>query len=219
MPLNDPICRTVLAGSIARTMLVFHEYHAQLGQVAEAGLTEEFFDRFIRTWGLARTIGKDKRKTIREKLVKSDLRRLKDGNAGTVDKIASEYRELKLSAKTGGKKKSYRTPRSLLSKMAFLAKPTLFVPYDTYAKNGLNNRRGSVRDNGCGYLADDYVSYFDSFEKCYSKVKNDIVHGCSKKWVSGLADELHINREWCCSDAFYRKVLDGVLMTEGGRSE
>ncbi len=200
-------------------MIAFHEYQAQLGKVTGAGLTEEFFDKFVRTWGLARTIGTDKREAIRIRLVNGDLKRLKDGSAKTVDEIASEYRESKLSAKTGGKKKSYRTPRSLLSKMAFLAKPTLFVPYDTYAKKGLNSRRGSIRDNGCGYLADDYESYLSSFEKCYSKVKNDIVDGCSKKWVSGLADDLHINKKWRCSNAFYRKVLDGVLMMEGGRLE
>ena len=69
------------------------------------------------------------------------------------------------------------------------------------------------------YLADDYKSYFDSFEKCYSIVKNDIVDGCSKKWVGGLADELDIDKKWRRSNAFYRKVLDGVLMTEGGRSD
>lgn len=216
MSLDSPICPTLLTGSVARTLLLFREYQPQLGKIAATGLTSKFFEHFVRTWGLGRTIGKSKREEIRKRLNGGDLKRLEIGNAAAVEEIAARYCKCKLSAKSNRSGQSHRIPRSLVAKVGFLANPNYFVPYDTYAKKGLNLRRGLVRDGGLGHLADDYCSYFESFEKCFVSVRDLIVSGCSESWVRGLADQLYIPQEIQCCEGFYRKVLDDVLMTEGG---
>ena len=219
MPLDDPICPTLLAGSIARTLLLFREYQTQLGKIAGTGLTPDFFDHFVRSWGLARTIGVSKRPEIRRRLNGGDLERLEIGNAAAVEEIAAEYCESRLSAKSKKSGDSHRMPRSLLAKVGFLANPNHLVPYDTYAKKGLNIRRGPAREGGLGALADDYCSYFESFENCLVGVRDFIVDGCSESWVCGLADQLQVPQESRSCEGFYRKVLDDVLMTEGGREQ
>ena len=147
MPLGKSICRRDLAFSTARTIMLFSEYESKLENLKRETLTREFFKEFVRAWGLRRTIGKgeDKLERVRELLICRDLELIKNGDAKTVDEIADCYKHAGLSAKSGGKRESFRKARSLVSKIAFLAKPAVFVPYDTYARDGLNCVEGGKK--------------------------------------------------------------------------
>ena len=209
MALGDPICPRDLACSTARTIILFYEYQGQIGKLNKRTLTEDFFKNFINTWGVARTIYKCERENVRERLIGGDLARLKRGKAGTIDSVAGCYNSNGLSK---------YVPRSLVSKIGFLAKPAVFVPCDTYSTKGLNLRRDKRRgDGGEQYLKSSYKNYLEVFNHCYCLLRKEIQAECSQGWAKELAYRLNIDKELFRDDAFYRKVLDDVLMTEGGR--
>ena len=62
-----------------------------------------------------------------------------------------------------------------------------------------------------------YENYLEVFNRCYSLLEDSIDEECSQEWAIDLAKVLNVEDRWVGDDAFYRKVLDDVLMTEGGR--
>ena len=219
MALGDPIRPEDLVRSVVRTTMLFGEYRGKLAQLNDRAFTKDFFVKFVRAWGLRRTIGEGERKfeKVWELIACHDLERLAQGTAKTVDEIAEYYKRKGLSAKSGGKSKSFRTTRSLVSKIGFIAEPDKYVPCDTYSMKGLNLRRGRIRDGGEGYLMGGYENYLELFNRCYSLLEDSIDEECSQEWAIDLAKVLNVEDRWVGDDAFYRKVLDDVLMTEGGR--
>ena len=139
MALGDPICPRDLACSTARTIILFYEYQGQIGRLNKRTLTEDFFKNFINTWGVARTIYKCERENVRKRFIDGDLARLKRGKADSIDSVAGCYNSNRLSK---------YVPRSLVSKIGFLAKPGVFVPCDKHSTKGLNLRRDKRRGDG-----------------------------------------------------------------------
>ena len=215
MALDRRIDEVCLTGAVARTLIFFHVIQDQFAPNARTPWRRESFDNFLRVWRLARTVAEGKRAELLRRLNDGDLRKLRSGNVESVESIAKRYRDAGLTPRP--KNHKARTPRSLISKVGFLVNPQKLVPYDRFARVGLNKRRGRKREGGLGQLEIGYKTYIDCFNECFAALRPQIAGECRLPWACELARRLKILRKWRTSEALYRKILDEVLMTEAGR--
>jgi len=173
-------------------------------------LDERWFKSFTGEWRVARAlVGSDRTALLR--FLNQHIRTYfaaGDPGAGVV----------KLAGTLVAKGFSVQRPISLASKLGFFYQPRRLIPYDRFAVEGLNRRRGMKRAGGEGRLpARDYSAYLSSFNRHFSDVAAQVKAECSSRWMKALTKRLEFHPNWAQSQAFQRKVFDNVLMLEGGR--
>jgi len=216
-PLIDP---AQVDRAIASTALLWaHEEYRQLLAAPRAKkLDLPWLNRFVRRWGVARTITSDEgsRNKMLEYLNGAFQRSIPADPGKAVDNAASE-----IVARGWGVKKpkgQAGRPISFASKIGFFLFPDLLVPMDGSSTDGLNRLRGIVRDGGRGRLdGKTYSTYLTAFNDAYEQYRGQIKSQCNAPWVDAVAKHFGIDGAATASVAFLRKTFDNVLMIQGGR--
>jgi hypothetical protein len=181
--------------------------------VKEPGLLDQdWFDWFVGAWAVARTINKDARKPLCRYL-NSHFRQalLKDQTGQAVDSAVQQISERGWGArrtKAGGSSSTL----SLVSKVAFLFKPDLFTPLDSFALTGLRCLAEAGRAN-----ASTYQEYLVAFEAASQRLGSHVTAALHQGWVGPLATQLGLESDDLRRPAIQRKVVDNLLMQSGGR--
>ena len=178
-------------------------------------LDAEWFKWFLGEWNVARTIRAGKSETVRNYLNDDFRKAIKgktDGNL--IDAATLQIKKFGGSAKSNNKQPAM--PASLVSKISFFLRPSVFVPVDRYSRIGLNQL---LLDSGNAKLKDNdksYIEYLKAFNAHYKVIKDQIDNSLSVKWVSTLATKLDCPKEALKTKALARKVFDNYLMHSGG---
>lgn len=128
--------------------------------------------------------------------------------AELVEEVADALQEKGYGAKGG-------RPLSLVSKIAYLLRPRDLAPWDGSALGGLNRRRKGnhlprVRPG-------EYRDFVGAFNQEFNRAKEEIVAECRQSWARALVRRLGLDPRLLNTTLFQRKVLDNMLMAEGGR--
>lgn len=173
-------------------------------------LEEKWFKWFSGSWKVARTIKDGKQTRVREYLDR-DFRRLLN-NGGGAELIDATAQHIQQQGWSSAKRKDGRSslPISLVSKVAFFLSPTKFVPYDKYARKGLNLLRRDVDERvsyGCSYS-----EFLVAFEKQYARFEPQLKAALKERWVVEIAGKLGCPTVALTTTAMRRKLFDDYLM-------
>jgi len=193
-------------------------YSRFLNQDQPGALDADWFEWFAGDWRVSRTIKKEKVKAVRQYLDGEFRRQLASGRgASAVDETARFIQEERWSAQ---KRKDGKAslPLSLVSKIGFFFRPADLVPYDNYARRGLDRLRGKKRLGGAGFFrGTSYAEYLEAFDEQFSRRQEQIGNALTESWVATLAGKLGCRPEALTSLAMQRKTFDNFLMLFGGR--
>src|SRR5439155_10411687 len=104
-------------------------------------------------------------------------------------------------------------PLSLVSKVGFLFTTETIVPYDSFARGGLNTLRGMKKDGGRGHLErPSYSEYLLAFDSELEHFKTAIETELICPWAKYLAVRLGCSSKTLQSRKFQRKIFDNLLM-------
>ena len=192
------------------------QYSRFLSQNGNRELDSEWFGRFAGGWGVARTIKQEKMESVRQHLDVQLRHQLAIGQgARGVDEAAAFIQEKCWSAQ---KRKDGKAslPLSLVSKIGFFFRPHELVPYDNYARRGLNRLRRPKRIGGQGhYRGKSYCAYLEAFDDQFSRRQEQIRHALMESWVTILAAKLGCRVDALASLEMRRKTFDNFLMQIG----
>ena len=155
------------------------------------------YHAFIKTYNLLRYNTTVQRNAIREYLHNGDdfSEAVNDPTGEHIDNLADALQE---------QFPYLNLERSLLSKLAMLAMPHSFLPWDRFARKGLAIlAHGRAGGNFNTYA--DYLQNANNF-------LNDVHHEIEKFLICRPIPTDNDNRQ-----AFIRRIFDGYLMIQGGR--
>jgi len=193
-------------------------YRSFLHDVVPGKLDDNWFKWFIGEWSVARTIKADKQKLIVEYLNTKFRQDLIDGKGGSaVDQAAKYIRDMKWTSQKR-KDGTASSPISLVSKIGFFLNPDYLIPYDSYARMGLNKHLVSKKEGGDGtFRGKNYSEYLAIFNRKFELAKKSIVTGLDEKWVTELANKLSCELKYLKMIRMQRKVFDNYLVHVGGK--
>lgn len=181
-------------------------------------LDNQWFEWFVGSWTVARTVAKEKRDEVRRYL-DTEFRPIavadRDGTA--VDEAAAIIsrrgwgaRELRSGNSTA--------PVSLVSKIAFFLNPDMFIPYDSSALLGLNSLRGIRKQDGQGRLySPSYREYLAAFEAVFKASDSQISALFEEPWMLAVSKHMGLSDKSMSRRGLRRKIVDNLLMQRGGR--
>lgn len=185
-------------------------YECFLQQPKPGELMDEWFEKFLAEWGVARTIKRDERENIREYLDHDFREMLSEGNEGkAVDDAAKYIQQQGWGSRIRNNGKG-SLPISIVSKVGFFFCPYKLVPLDKFAKQGLNKLR--KHEDERKIKGDSYNEYLKAFNKQYIKNKPQLAAALGKQWVKDLAKELGCPASALKNIAMRRKLFDNYLM-------
>ena len=175
-------------------------------------LTEEWFEQFVGTWNVARTI-KDGKQTLVRKYLDRNLRKkiLEGGGARACDAAAAHIQQQGWSSK---KRKNGvgSLPISLVSKIGFFFSPRRLVPMDRYAVRGLNGLRDKSAPRLRGRV---YREFLEAFDEQYARMEPTLAAALEEHWAIALAEKLACPASALSTIAMRRKLFDNYLMHSG----
>ena len=182
-------------------------------------LDEEWFKWFAGEWSVARTIRTEKRRFI-VRYLDYEFRKgiASDRSGAEVDRAAGYLQSKKWTSQTR-KDGSSSLPLSLVSKIGFFFDPDNLIPYDSFARRGLNKLRGTTRQGGEGHFKDgmSYCKYLKMFNEKFILARTSIAHELDEEWVGALAKKLDCHPKYLSMIRFQRKVFDNYLVHFGGK--
>mgnify|MGYP001130457724 CR=1 FL=1 len=171
------------------------------------------FGDFVNEYSVGRLIKADGQELLRKYLVKNDrlVKAMRNPDGSELDKLACELKDKKLTN---------HICRSLISKVAALAKPKQFIPYDSYARRGVAKVRAEHKSCFNGILAkrDDMnlcegVKYSDTLAWYYESVSIVL-----EKTETEVREYYRIKKmKNPTFETFHRRIVDMFLMAKGGR--
>ncbi len=171
-------------------------------------IESEWFDKFVASWNVARTITKDRRADVLGYLngtFRHAVARNQDGSA--VDDAANAIAKKKWTPNAN-------EPLSLVSKVAFFLRPDRFVPVDRWARAGIK----LFTPPGQAPADKTYKAYLTAFDKVYDGGHRAAIEQiATSRWAKDLARLAGCDQAILPSEPFTRKVLDNGLMRAGGR--
>jgi hypothetical protein len=197
-----------------------HRYEQFFPVIQLKPFKHEWFSWFQSQWKVARTINKQSREFVRAYLDTEFRRELSRRDTGqVVDEAAAHIQRMRWASRER-KNGVASLPLSLVSKTGFLLTAGTIMPYDTFARSGLNALRGTKKSGGRGHLESptysEYIRAFDyEFEKFQAEIKSEL----ASSWAKNLAARLGCSPETLQSRKFQRKIFDNVLMRIGGRQK
>jgi len=193
-------------------------YFRFLNQDQPGALDADWFERFAGEWGVARTIKKEKVVAVRRYLDDKFRRRLASRpGASAVDEAARHIQDNRWSAQERKDGKA-SLPLSLVSKIGFFFRPADLVPYDNYARRGLDRLRGKKKLGGAGFFrGTSYAEYLEAFDDQFSRKREQIHEALMEPWVTALAGKFGCPSDALASVAMERKTFDNFLMFLAGR--
>lgn len=206
--------------AVSRAMEMFsHKRYADFLQQSGADcLTKEWFDWFVVTWTVARTVAKEKRDAVRRYLDTTfRLAVLADRDGTVVDEAANFIGRQGWGANEvqGG---SSTAPVSLVSKIAFFLNPDTFIPFDSSALRGINELRRTKREGGQGRLNNpSYRAYLAAFDVVFKASDSQVSALLEEPWVKVVSKHMSVGAQSISRRGFRRKVVDNLLMQRGGR--
>jgi hypothetical protein len=192
-------------------------YQQYLGNGRINTLDAAWFKRFVGDWSVARLIGEGNQDAVR-KYLESTLRISIDSTgASAVDAAAQYIQDRKWSSRYGKKKKGFRNPLSLVSKIGFVLAPNRIAPLDIYSSIGLRRILKISRRGDAGEFCGRYAKYLVNFDRAFSMYQDQIKQELSSRWVQELSPKLGCSRASLALPEFRRKVFDNLLMRIGRR--
>jgi len=193
-------------------------YARFLQQCGAGALDKKWFDWFVGSWTVARTVAKENRDEVRRYLdAKFRLAAAADRDGTAVDKAATTISRRGWGAKELRSGNS-TAPLSLVSKVAFFLKPNTFIPYDSSALRGLNRLRGTKKQGGQGRLnSPSYREYLAAFDAVFEASDSQISALLEQPWVVAVSRQMGLGAKSMSQRGFRRKVVDNLLMQRGGR--
>jgi hypothetical protein len=207
----------ILATIQALNLFSDKDYAGFLRRNRPPELTSNWFNWFVTTWVVARTVAKDTREQVRTYL-DTTFRALviKDRSGSCVDEAASY-----IARKGWGSRpvaSGYSTsPVSLVSKIAFVFNPDVFVPYDSLAVRGLNELRFELQNGTRNLYGSSYRQYLAAFEAVFSQSDQQVSRLLATKHVINVAQDLGLDAKFISRPRIRRKVVDNLLMQRGRR--
>jgi len=172
-------------------------------------IKKKWYKRFVAEWRVARTIRSGTGENVRDLLNKRLLSvRNSTSPAELVEEVADALQKEGYGAKGG-------RPISLVSKIAYFLRPKDLTPQDRFALRGLNCRR--TENDLPRVRSGQYTDFVGAFNQEFSRVREEIVAECKQRWARALVTRLGLGPRLLNTTAFQRKVLDNMLMAEGGR--
>lgn len=194
------------------------KYERFLHDIVPGKLDDDWFKWFIGEWNVARTIKAEKQKSVMHYLDTKFREEILEGKGGpAVDQAAKYIRDMRWTSRKR-KDGSASTPVSLVSKVGFFFNPDNLIPYDSFARKGLNRLRGSKKEGGEGhYRGNNYSEYLAIFNEKFSYTKNSIIAAIDEAWAPALARKLGCELKYLKMVRMQRKVFDNYLVHIGGK--
>jgi hypothetical protein len=191
-------------------------YSRFLSQDQPGALDEDWFRQFAGGWRVARTINQNKMELVRQYLDVQLRQQLANGHGARCVDEAAAFIQKKCWSAQKRKDGKASLPLSLVSKVGFFFRPHELVPYDNYARHGLNRLRRPKRMGGQGnYSGGSYHGYLEAFDDQFSRRQEQIRNALTESWVTILAAKLGCRTEALTSLAMQRKTFDNFLMQIG----
>jgi len=192
--------------AVAEAILFWRNHEIPYG---EAEIKKKWYKRFVAEWRIARTVRKGTGEDVRALLNRRLLAvRDSDDPARLVEEVADALQKKGYGAKGG-------RPISLVSKVGYFLRPKDLTPQDRFALRGLNCRRG---ENDLPRVrSGEYTDFVGAFNQEFNRAKEEVVAECRQSWARALVGRLGLDPRLLNTTAFQRKVLDNMLMAEGGR--
>ncbi len=185
-----------------------------------ASITKEWFEWFQGEWRVARTIKGDSKEAVRKYLDANFRQSLTNSDSGEVVDEAAIFIQRQRWSSAQRKDGAASVPRSLVSKVGFILSPLKIVPYDSFARGGLNVLRGTKKNRGKGHLkGTSYAEYLKAFDVEFQDLQPVIRSELEKPWSTELFQRLRCPASVAKSEKFHRKVFDNYLMRIGGRAK
>lgn len=218
MPSHE-VTEADIAHACVEAMLLWANprYQQYLGDRRVNTLDAAWFEWFVGEWRVARLIGDGNRDAVRGYLESSFRRSIDSTGSGAVDAAALHIQNQKWSSRYGKKKKGFRKPLSLVSKIGFLFAPDRIAPLDIYSRIGVgrilpDSPRTNTSDSQGGY-----GKYLADFNRAFPEYQDHIGQELSRQWAQELAPKLGCDRASLALPEFRRKVFDNLLMRIGRR--
>jgi len=200
------ITQRLLALSVVDALRIWTDDRYRRCLPTKRAFDATWFDDFLRTWGVARTVRKEKQSRL---LAYFNGRRFRDSITQDKDGTAITAAAKELASK--GWTHRHRIPLSLVSKIAFFLRPERYVPLDGFSLRGLRNL------SGARLASRRYEHYLNAFNRVFDDNRVPIRTATTSDWATALAGEMGCRPTVLRSPAFRHKVLDNVLMRLGGR--
>lgn len=163
---------------------------------------QEVFNRFAKEYGVARTIRKGCRDSLRNTLRSNEIllsEKLRDVTGRGIDELDENLRA------EYGTCNGRRGLRSMLSKVAAFLAPSSFIAWDKYARVGLNIELNRTRS----YVPSSYAEYLSDL--------NGLLNGEGGRLLAIELKDKYPTDYSSQDERFKRRVLDVYLMRVGGR--
>lgn len=174
MPTHE-VTEADIAHACVEAMLLWANprYQQYLGNCRVNTLDAAWFKWFVGDWRVARSIGVGNQDAVRGYL-ESAIRRLIDSTgSGAIDAAALYIQDRKWSSRYGKKKKGFRKPLSLVSKVGFLFAPDRIAPYDRYSGIGIGKIQQDSRGKSTANATGPYTGVQARSEKLGPRVRGD----------------------------------------------
>ena len=163
------------------------------------------FGDFVNEYSVGRGIEAKGQGALREYLLVGNLERaMKDHDGQGLEALALELND---------KDFTKNVCRSLVSKVAALANPREFVPYDSFARDGIGKLREDINSSFVDFNKNPIPKKRDTIDAFYKNV--NVVIGCTKAEVQKYYDAME--QEKPTFETFHRRIVDLYLMAKGGR--
>lgn len=176
-------------------------------------LTEEWFQWFVGSWKVARTIKEGRRESVRKYLDHEFRDALAAGGGAEVVDAAAEHIRRQRWSSTKRKDGQGALPVSLVSKVGFFLCSSRLVPIDRYALQGLNRLRSI--EGKPSLKGKCYREYLEAFNEHYGRVEPRLRTALKESWVGALAGKLGCPPSALKTTAIRRKLFDDYLMHSG----
>ena len=178
----------------------FWEEKCGIPKIVDNG--QEVFHKFVKEYGIGRTISRGKREEVRCK-IREHFPKFGKNLSSDNGKVSSCLTEL---AEKLSKKATNGRPFSLLTKVAAFGWPERFVAMDSFAKKGIRKSSEIYSCNSLKGPVDDIKSYWEGVVI----VKNITEDTCRQAYKRSKTGNL-------CFEAFHNRIIDLYLMSLGGR--
>ncbi len=179
-------------------------------------LDQEWFDWFVKKWGVARTLDRRNRNNVRKYLDKQFRAAIRRSPAGSTVDVAANHIQRKGWSSRTRKDGRGSSVRSLVSKVGFFFCPDKIVPYDSFARAGLSILRGGVQGGRHeSKLQESYEQYLESFNEKFLSFRPLLTAELHLPWVKALARQFGCPPQVFDTVRFQRKTFDNLLVHVG----
>lgn len=211
MCLEQAIDQTDLQIAIVETCLVLRRHpnlHPGKAQIDNGLMDYPTFQRFVRDFGVARTIrGGESGNVLNYLNKKYDKEWFNEPE--NIPLIADKIRQRGWTPNPGGNRRSCI---SLVSKFGFFADPNIIIPVDNYSRSALRNRLPHGRKKS---RTESYNAYLKTFNEFYNIHQETIQQALNTDFAYQVCELLLGDGRIRDEPWFGRKVADTVLVIEG----